>query len=89
MAETGLRRGDLRMGWGLLALLLAIGFATFMAGCGGGGGGTTTQATPTITSVAVGCSPASILPSQTSTCTPTVSGTGGYRCPDAYAESLQ
>ena len=32
----------------------------------------------TITSVSVVCSPASILTTQTSTCTPTVSGTGTY-----------
>lgn len=33
---------------------------------------------PTITSVSVACSPASILMTQTSTCTPTVAGTEGY-----------
>jgi len=34
--------------------------------------------TPTITSVAVNCSPASILTTQTSACTPTVKGTGSF-----------
>ena len=37
-----------------------------------------TIAPPTITSVSVTCSPASILTTQTSTCTPTVAGTEGY-----------
>jgi hypothetical protein len=41
-------------------------------------GGSTTPVTPTITSVAVVCSPSSINTNQTSTCTPTVSGTGNY-----------
>jgi uncharacterized repeat protein (TIGR03803 family) len=35
-------------------------------------------APPTITSVSVTCSPTSILTTQTSTCTPTVTGTEGY-----------
>jgi hypothetical protein len=52
----------------------------FVASCGGGGngGGGTPPTTPTITSVAVSCSPNSISTSQTSACTPTVSGTGSY-----------
>ena len=51
---------------------------TFLTGCGGGGNSGGGGGTPTITSVAVGCSPASIYTNQTSTCTPTVSGTGNY-----------
>lgn len=52
-----------------------------LAGCGGGGansGGGNRQQSPTITSVNASCSPASILTTQTSTCIPTVSGTGSY-----------
>lgn len=48
------------------------------AGCGGGGGGGTTTESPTITSVSVSCTSASIQTGQTSQCSATVSGTGSY-----------
>lgn len=60
---------------GTLAVLIAL------CGCGGGGGGNSGgggSTTPTITSVTASCSPASIPITQTSTCAPTVSGTGNY-----------
>ncbi|MGA3080357.1 MAG: alkaline phosphatase family protein [Terracidiphilus sp.] len=41
-------------------------------------GSVTATAPPAIVSVSVGCSPASILTTQTSACTPTVAGTGSY-----------
>ena len=54
-----------------------------LTGCGGGsgssgGGGSTPPPTPTITSVSVSCTPSSILITQNSACTSTVSGTGDY-----------
>jgi len=50
-----------------------------IAGCGGGGGNQNTpQVSPTITSVSIACTPASILTGQTSQCSATVSGTGAY-----------
>ena len=61
-----------------LSTLLALSISLLLTACGGGGGGSTTPVTPTITSVAVVCSPSSINTNQTSTCTPTVSGTGNY-----------
>ena len=62
-----------------LPTILAVSICFFLTACGGGsGGGGTTPQTPTITSVAVGCSPSSINTNQTSTCTPTVNGTGNY-----------
>ena len=61
-----------------LSTLLALSISLLLTACGGGGGGSTTPVTPTITSVTVVCSPGSIYTNQTSTCTPTVSGTGNY-----------
>jgi len=62
-----------------LSTILAVLICFFLTACGGGsGGGGTAPQTPTITSVAVGCSPGSINTNQTSTCTPTVSGTGSF-----------
>ncbi len=61
--------------------LMGLCATLFLTACGGGGnsgGGGTAPLTPTITAVAVGCSPASIYTNQTSTCTSTVSGTGNY-----------
>ena len=62
----------------LLALSLLSSLC--VTGCGGssGGGGSTTTASPTITSVSVSCTPASIQTGQTSQCSATVSGTGNY-----------
>ena len=61
------------------ALLLASCAFAIVAGCGGGNsGGGILPVTPTITSVSVSCSPASIYTNQTSACTPIVIGTGSY-----------
>jgi len=70
----------LRVSGGISAFVLAVVILNVSTGCGGGsnGGGSTPPVTPTITSVAVSCSPALILTNQTTTCTPTVSGTGSY-----------
>jgi len=66
----------------LSRIILALSIPLLMSGCGsgtqsssGGGGG---ASKPTITSVAVVCSPASVLATQTSNCTATVQGTGSY-----------
>jgi len=60
-------------------LPVVLSFAVVLAGCGGtSGGGNGGGGTPAVTSVAVACSPSSINPNQTSTCTQTVSGTGSY-----------
>ena len=48
----------------------------YVAGCGGGSSGGTKS--PTITSISVTCAPASIQTNQTSQCSATVSGTGGF-----------
>lgn len=81
MSVAGQLHSFLRVGREFAPLLLAMGVLTVVAGCGGssgGGGGSTPPASPTITSVTVSCSPASILTNQTSTCTPTVNGTGSF-----------
>ena len=70
-----------------LSTLLALSISLLLTACGGGGGGSTTPATPTITSVTVVCSPASILTTQTSTCTATVQGTGSYSSAVTWAAS--
>jgi hypothetical protein len=65
----------------LLCALLLIVPLLFASACGGGssiGGGGNSSSNPTITSVSVGCSPTSILTTQTSTCSATVTGTGSY-----------
>jgi N-acetylneuraminic acid mutarotase len=59
-----------------LPTIVAFSIALFLTGCGGGG--STTPPMPTITSVTVACSPASIVTTQTSNCTATVQGTGSY-----------
>ena len=62
-----------------LSTILALTISLLSFGCGGGSGGSSGGGnTPTITSVTVVCSPGSIYTNQTSTCTPTVSGTGNY-----------
>ena len=62
-----------------IASALLVSIALLASGCGGGSGGSSGGgSTPAITSVAVACSPGSINTNQTSTCTPTVSGTGNY-----------
>jgi len=68
---------SLRMAWGFATLLLTAGSLTVVSGCGGDVS-TGQPVNPTITSVSVSCSPASILANQTSTCTQNVSGTGVY-----------
>ena len=80
MSVTGQLYHSLRRGREFGALLLTTGILTVVAGCGGGGsgGGGTPPVSPTITSVSVSCSPTSILTTQTSTCTPTVNGTGSF-----------
>ena len=57
--------------------LLCIGLLSGCSGGSGGGGGSTPPAS-TITSVTVTCSLASVLTTQTSTCTATVQGTGSF-----------
>lgn len=63
-------------------VLLGLVGCCLLAGCGGTGGGNsgggTQSSSPTITAVSVSCMPASILITQTSTCSPTVTGTGSY-----------
>ncbi len=60
------------------SILVALTLATLVS-CGGGvGGGGNHVPGPTITSVSVTCSPASIQTGQTSQCTATVTGTGSY-----------
>ena len=52
-----------------------------VAGCGGGGGGSVSQpppVSPTVSSVAVACSPATVVVGATSQCSATVQGTGSY-----------
>lgn len=76
---TGSRSGALPASAVVIGLVL-IGLA---AGCGGGsnangGGGGGIQPAPEITLVSVACSPSAIQTGQTSTCTPTVSGTGNF-----------
>ena len=62
-----------------IAFTLLVSIALLPSGCGGGSGGSSGGgSTPSITSVAVACSPGSIFTNQTSTCAPTVSGTGNY-----------
>jgi hypothetical protein len=62
----------------VLALLLSVPLL-FASACGGSSnGGGTPPSSPTITSVSVACSPASIQTTQTSTCTSTVAGTGSF-----------
>lgn len=82
MAEHDRLLRALCVGRRSVALLSAAGILTFTAGCGGGGGGSSTGggggSSPTITSVSVSCSPASILITQTSTCASNVTGTGNY-----------
>ena len=62
-----------------IAFAFPISIALLASGCGGGSGATSGGgSTSAITSVALACSPGSINTNQTSTCTPTVSGTGDY-----------
>jgi len=60
--------------------LLSVPLVFASTGCGGGGGGGSTPPpqNPTITSVSVSCTPASVQTGQASQCTATVSGTGSY-----------
>ena len=60
-------------------LPVVLSFTAVLAGCGGSSGGSNGGGgTPGISSVTVACSPGSINPNQTSTCSPTVSGIGSY-----------
>ena len=63
-----------------LSMILTLSIALLASGCGGGGnaGGGSISSGPTITSVTVSCTPASIQSSQTSSCAATVQGTGAY-----------
>ena len=64
---------------GKIPFALLVSIALLASGCGGSSGGSNGGGgTPGISSVTVACSPGSINPNQTSTCTPTVSGTGSY-----------
>jgi hypothetical protein len=65
-----------RLTIGAIAILAVL----LPSGCGGGSGSNTsnTPTSPTITTVTLTCSPSSITIAQSSTCTPTVTGTGGY-----------
>jgi lysophospholipase L1-like esterase len=58
-----------------------------LVGCGGGGNSDGQSVLPTITSVSVSCSPASIVTSQTSACTAAVTGTGNYSTSVAWSVS--
>ncbi len=70
------------------ATIVAVSICFLLTACGGGsGGGSTPTQTPTITSVAAVCSPASILTTQTSTCSATVQGTGSYSSAITWAAS--
>jgi len=80
MSMNGRLHSSFRMGREFATLLLVTGTLTVVSGCGGGGSnsGGGGGSLPTITSVNVSCLPSSILITQTSTCTPTVTGTGNY-----------
>ena len=79
MSETGRRYRALSFGRSLATLSLIAGILTVSAGCGAGGGnGGAPPVPPTITSVTVSCSPTAIHTNQTSTCTPSVNGTGSF-----------
>lgn len=64
-----------KIGRGVTVVVLAT-LVAVVAGCGGGAGGGGSH--PTISSVSVNCSPASISANQTSTCNASVTGTGNY-----------
>ena len=72
---------------------IVLALASCLAACGiaaCGGGGTGTQAppvSPTISSVTVTCSPATVDVSATSQCTATVQGTGSYSSAVAWTAS--
>lgn len=69
----------LRREWRLTALLFAAAILILVAGCSSVNlNAGNSSSGPTITSVALTCSPTSIFTNQTSTCTPVVSGTGNY-----------
>ena len=68
--------------------LMGLCVTLFLTACGGGGGGGgTAPQTPSITSVAALCSPATILTTQTSTCMASVQGIGSYSSAVSWAAS--
>lgn len=69
-----------------LCAIPVLSFTLLLTACGSGGGSAAPQ-TPAITSIAVVCSPASILTTQTSTCTATAQGTGSYSSAVTWAAS--
>src|SRR6266436_3488680 len=68
----------------LKAALISV---TGLVASGGGGSTNEKGMVPTISSVSVACSPTSILSNQTSTCTPTVQGTGSFTSSVTWAAS--
>jgi hypothetical protein len=73
-------------------ILVAVLILLFCCGCGGGGGssgggGGGGNPVPTITSVTVSCSPASVQTGQTSQCTANVQGTGSFNSAVTWAVS--
>jgi uncharacterized protein (TIGR03437 family) len=71
-------RRNRQFGRQISMLVLAAATIAFTS-CGGGSGGSTAPPqSPTITSVAASCTPASVQVGETSQCSATVSGTGNY-----------
>ena len=68
---------------------VALSFLIAITACGGTGinGTSSTSGSPTVTSVAVSCTPATIAPGATSQCTATVQGTGSYSSAVAWSAS--